>query len=639
MATVGYLRVMGTMSTAPLQKGLGAMRGSINAFAGATAFGGRGLAAMGAAMGGVAAAGASFRTHLSIGKQMAGLAKATDLEGAALEGLKQELFGLSTELAGVPVEDLLDIAITGGKLGIAAGDLVEYTRGIAMLSTAMDDIPASEIADQVGKVNSVFKLSSTRGAMQLGSAIDKVADSGVSASSDILNVVQRISGSAAAAKIGADEAVALAGALLDTGTQAELGATSLQRLIMGLNNVESRAGFAKVLGVEAGQFARMVEDSPVRALQAFLGTLNTLDAQSQQVAIASVLGRDSIQATGEIQKLAAQVDTLDRYLGLSSHEFATLEQIQKSYNITAGTSGATLAQVGNRMTILKDQVGTGLAPALLIGSTLLGDLATGVGEAFGRSEGAVQGLGISVSGIVDTIGFAFRNLPDLFEMAAIKLQERLLNVGAWFQTLGTNIGIIAGWAFENWRELALDAFNAIGFGIQNLGTNLYNLGSALVAFLRDPTQGFQFNWTPMLEGFTSTVSELPALAEPEFISLQSSIDEVADRIAANEAARAAKSVESAVEAGAGVMPGAVAGAVEQGIARPDLLGDQGGEAKASAANLELGSKEAYSAIAAFRNGGGQDRLLNVNTRQLSTLQRIDRGIDRMAGSQLEVQAV
>jgi hypothetical protein len=56
----------------------------------------------------------------------------------------------------------------------------------------------------------------SRRPLQLGSAFDKLADSGVSSASGILNVVQRISGTAVASKISAQEASALAAALLDT---------------------------------------------------------------------------------------------------------------------------------------------------------------------------------------------------------------------------------------------------------------------------------------------------------------------------------------------------------------------------------------------------------------------------------------
>src|SRR3954468_20076599 len=104
-----------------------------------------------------------------------------------------------------------------------------------MVSAAIDDIPAAELADQLGKTDTVFRLGA-QGTAQLGSAIDRLQDAGASGASGILNITQRLSGSAVAAGITAQETTALAATLLDTGTNAELGASSIQRLLMSLNN-------------------------------------------------------------------------------------------------------------------------------------------------------------------------------------------------------------------------------------------------------------------------------------------------------------------------------------------------------------------------------------------------------------------
>ena len=265
-------------------------------------------------------------------------------------------------LKGVPLDDLYGIATAGAKLGVAQGDLVKYTEAIAMLSTAMDDVPAEQISEQMGKIGTVFKLS-VPDVVGMGSAIDKLADSGVSSADGIMNVVQRISGAAAASKLAAPAAVALAAALLDTGTQAELGATSIQRLLMGLNNVEGRAGFAKTLGISAEEFGRQVEASPIKAIQAWLESLKAMDAMAQQSAIKAI-GVDSVQAAGEIMKLAQQTDVLGKYLALANEQMVSHEQINKSYALTAGTTGSAITQAGNGFKILADDIGSSIMPVL-----------------------------------------------------------------------------------------------------------------------------------------------------------------------------------------------------------------------------------------------------------------------------------
>jgi TP901 family phage tail tape measure protein len=322
------------------------------------------LGGLGAALGigsAVGGLGLLIKAAGDMESKMASLSKATDLEGTELAAMKRQLMDLSTTIKGVKLDDLIDIATSGAKLGIATGDLVEYTKGIAMVSSAMDDIPAGEIADQIGKLNTVFKLG-VKGTMQLGSAIDKLADSGVSSASGILNVTQRISGSAVAAKISAQEATALAAALLDTGTQGELAASALLDFIASLNQVQGRKHMAEALKMDMASFAKLVETKPIEAIQKFLGELKKMDAAKQLKTLADI-GIKGDTHGAEIMKLAQQADNLGKYVGFANSEFKTLDQITKSYSASAGLAWSNLASFQNQVQILADKIGGYLLPA------------------------------------------------------------------------------------------------------------------------------------------------------------------------------------------------------------------------------------------------------------------------------------
>jgi hypothetical protein len=85
-----------------------------------------------------------------------------------------------------------------------------------------------------------------------------------------------------------------------------------------------------------------------------------------------------------------------------------------------------------------------------------------------------------------------------------------------------------------------------------------------MAFLWDPTQGFQFEWTPILEGFKATTAQLPEMIAPELTSLQDQIDAKIAEIGAREAERAIQlakpKVDAAIAAAAAKAPGAAPGA-------------------------------------------------------------------------------
>lgn len=364
-ATVGGIKAGGAFvelgaRDAGLRKVLAGASASLKSFT-------AGLGAAGLATGGLGAlrdlAASTVGAAAGLEDLTINLAKATDLDGEPLAALAADLKGLSTTLAGIKLDALFQIATQAGKLGVAKEDLLGFTRGVAELSIAMDDIPAEEIANQLGKTNAAFRLS-TDDLLGLGSAIDKVADSGASSAADILDVTQRLAGSANAAGLTAQETVALAGALLDTGTRAELAGTSLTKLALALSNAEGQAGFARTLGITAEEFADKVRESPIQALQEWLDALRQLDSGGQQAAISESLGRDSAVLTAEIQKLAGQTDVLDKHLASANREMETHAQIQSSVAKKSGAASAAFVQFQNKAQIAAATLGEALRPAV-----------------------------------------------------------------------------------------------------------------------------------------------------------------------------------------------------------------------------------------------------------------------------------
>jgi TP901 family phage tail tape measure protein len=501
---------------------------------------------------------ASVREAVGLETLLVGLRKAADVSDEGFRALRDQLFGLSTTLKGISIENLIEIATSGAKLGIAAPEVGEFAKAIAMVASAMDDIPAKEIADQLGKLNVIFKLG-TAGFAQLGSAIDKLADSGVSSASGILNVTQRISGSAVAAKLSAQEALALSAALLDTGTNSELAASSLLHLIQKLNDLKAQAGFARVIGVSAKEFAATVRASPLRAVLDFLDAVKKLNAGSQDKAFEAI-GIKGDQAVGELQKLSQQADSIRKYIGLANDEFRTLNQLQESYNLTAGTSAANFEAFGNQLKILQQNVGGTLLPTLTAGLGLIGDFAVGFGESLDRTRQIVEGWGIDVSYYLESVGRILRNLPDYLAIVGIRMAEFAINTGNQFGALFENIRRLGEWFSRNWTGLLIDALNVVGRSIINLGKNFADFGASIFEFLKDPTKGFQFKPTELLKDFQAEASALPDLVSPAVTSLQDQVDERLKGIDDREKGRQAQLGQPALRPpGAGGPAGAGAG--------------------------------------------------------------------------------
>lgn len=586
--------------TAGIDKGTG----SVARLATTAARTGSTVLKLGAAMTGVGAGFAlrgAIDTAIRTEKAMGLLGKAADLDAAGLARMKSQIEGLATSLHGVKLDDLISIATTGAKMGIAGDELVRYTEGVAKVSIAIDDIPATELADQIGKVNSVFRLG-VGGTEQLGSAIDKLADSGVSSASGILAVTQRLSGTAAAMHLGAAETTALSAALLDTGTHSELAASAINALLTNMLNVEGQQGMAATIGLPFEEFAAMVQTRPIAAVQAFLESLRQLEAGAQIKSLGEA-GIKGEQQAAEVMKLAQQTDSLAKYIGLANSEFDTLNQLNASYAASAELTNSKIVDAQNLFQILSDKLGVALLPALNVALEAFNSFATTGVQVFGGS---------------------------------------LVNIGLEVEALMKNFGLFGEWFADNWVNLITDgimlAANVVFQGIKGIGDNIAELWRGLASGMWD----FDFKMPDLTEGFTRKSAEMPKFFKANLVTMEDMANTSAEKIAATtgttpaatggpsvaDALAASKVPDKVGEIAAGAVDSALAPllgredwsmagkAFEQGKGPLLSTWDQGafgedigqgkGEKKkdlAVNAAVTLGSTEAGSAIAKYYNQG------------------------------------
>jgi TP901 family phage tail tape measure protein len=370
-------------SFAGLSTGVGHMRNvfsaasvAVGTFAGNVA---SRLAAMAVPVAGNVLGGAA----IDMERRVVGLAKASDLGGAKLAGMKEQIFALSTSLRGIRLDDLFAIATVGSKMGVANEDLLRYTEGVAKVSIALDDMPAEEIATQIGKINNIWKLG-VDGAFQLGSAVDKLADSGASSADQIFNVMQRVGKSTKGLGMSAQETLALSTAITDTGTRSEQAATSLVQLTNALVDTESHATFGKVLGISADEFALRVKAGPMEALKAFLTQLQTFDSGSQNQILKGI-GIEGAQNPTEIKGLAESLEPIARYTRLANIEFAGLNQLETSYAANSAMTSAALDVASNKFQIMAVTIGDQMLPVIGLATDFFGAFVDGITAGVGRN--------------------------------------------------------------------------------------------------------------------------------------------------------------------------------------------------------------------------------------------------------------
>jgi hypothetical protein len=354
------------------------------------------------------------------------------------------------------------------------------------------------------------------------------------------------------------------------------------------------SSFAK-LSADASSFYNVPVDEALGAIRSGLvgeaEPMRRFGVLLNEAAVASEAARMGLVAVNgkltEGQKVQARSALITRGLA----------DAQGDLERTAGSAANKIRTIWGRLTNLGAELGTALQPATDAILGLADNAFSYLGDAIDRNKETIIGWVQTGVAKVLELGFVFRILPDLVEIAGIKIGELVENMSRRFSAFSENIMIIGKYIADNWVQFFVDAFNFTGTLATNLFTNLKNLISSFLASIFSG-DAFEFTFTPLLDGFEATMAELPQLAAPALVDFQDQIDKKFDEIGQREAARAANLTQKAPIAVPKAAPG---GPLPATIAAKKMGKEK--EAPRFAAALDARSAEAYSQQLKFLSQG------------------------------------
>jgi len=160
--------------------------------------------------------------------------------------------------------------------------------------------------------------------------------------------------------------------------------------------------------------------------------------------------------------------------------------------------------------------------AVLHGTTDLGGKAIEwLGKAFGWFKGAVV---TAISAVV----FAVKNWRQVLEYAAVAGVLNIVRFASQVKHFFVEvIPATLKWFAENWRDIFTTMWRFTKTVAVNIGRNLKALWDAIIGFVKG--EGWNFEWTPLLEGFESAIKEMPKIAARQIGPLEK---ELSGRVAA-----------------------------------------------------------------------------------------------------------
>jgi hypothetical protein len=420
------------------------------------------------------------------------------------DAMRKQVGALKGELSA------MGVAIGTAVGQIAAGAISKATSAISGFF-ARGISGATNLAETVSKVNAIFGESAGSMIAQadsLSKAFGLPKQQMLDAAANIGEIAK-----------GAGQSEAQAASLANAMSKLAADASSFHNVPMDVALEKIRAGLTGE-AEPLRSFGVLLNEDAVAAEALALGLAKNkreIDDSAKVAARASLIQKGLVDAQGDLERTAG----------------STANQWRKF----TGTLENTAVSIGES-----------LAPAIqaVVGS--LADTGAALAAWVEESKSTIQGWAESFAAAIRAVPDAWDTFKAGLAVAFLKVEEWSTNVMAVFETIPGNLGIIGSYIANNWSKLVVDGVKAVATAFFNLGENLYELGASVVKFLKNPTQGFEFNWKPLLEGFHATADKLPELIKPNLVSMTDQINAVGAELNDKIQARAKAAEEAAKKA-------------------------------------------------------------------------------------------
>ena len=209
---------------------------------------------------------------------------------------------------------------------------------------------------------------------------------------------------------------------------------------------------------------------------------------------------------------------------------------------------------------------------LEVAGSILGAIGSFFSSVFGGMGGDVREW---IMAFLTMLEFWFTNWKTYLAIAYETLALSFSNMWERIKALFQNGVILIQWFAGNWKDILYTTVDYVSTLFVNLGNNIRNLWSGVLDFIRG--RGFTFDWTPLAEGFVSTVKKMPQFVDaavkdttPALDVLKADLEKAREEFYAKKAEKPAGA--EATKPGALATPGAPSPLAAVGAAKSAAAG-------------------------------------------------------------------
>jgi TP901 family phage tail tape measure protein len=297
---------------------------------------------------------------LGVAKQVAGARDASGKLTPIYHEMAKELQTLGRSIP-MSTNALAEMAAAGARMDIPREQLIEFTRTAAMMAEAFE-LPAGELADQMGKIQKLFGLKTQGEVRSLADSINFLDDNAISKGGDIIDFLQRSGGAAGSVKVTGSQMAALGSTLLTLGESSDTAGTSVKAIFAKLGAAEKgtkkfRSAMAK-LHLSLSDVQKGMQVDAQGTLLKVLDKVRALPKDQQIGVLTQIVG---LEHAGTMAKLANGVDEYRKQIALANSEGAR-GSMAKEFEARLQTTTAQWEILKNKTTEFAVNIGATLLP-------------------------------------------------------------------------------------------------------------------------------------------------------------------------------------------------------------------------------------------------------------------------------------
>lgn len=284
-------------------------------------------------------------TQGELDDSLANIRKTTQMTADEVKQLNRDLGKIDTRTSR---QDLREMAVVAGQLGIAKDDVFAFVSAVDKLNVALgDEIKggAEEVSKTMGTLRNVLtdmKSSNIADDMlRIGNAINELGAAGFATAPVIADFSNRIGGIGIPLGLTSDEVLGLSATLQELNVSTERGGTAVIKILQKMTtNTDT---FAKIAGMSVKDFTKLVNTDLFAAFTKVLeGSKQGGQSATLLAGIIKELEVTGAGASEVFAKLGNNTDMLREKVGLAGASLQNTDSIMNEFNIKNATLGATL---------------------------------------------------------------------------------------------------------------------------------------------------------------------------------------------------------------------------------------------------------------------------------------------------------